>query len=271
MSGLYDQIGEDALRAAVREFHDRLFADPILCFIFAGTDKERLTQKEWEFTAKMLGGPVKYTGRTLKAAHSSSLILEGHFYRRLRILEQTLIDQHVAPEVREAWLSHTLSLQPTLKKAITRSLLPKRFELFVGTAEQRERWRTQGMEKTLRSIWDWVLLKAPEAADYTASEVEQCFQMMLKAVTERLVHFEFESAVSALVVFIEYVVHPQHAVLPASRQILRELTVGLTSFAPRLSEALWELIGEEGLVYDQSFPTYDSRRAADSAAETGTA
>src|SRR5690606_26133645 len=81
-------------------------------FLFIGKDRKRLIEKELEFTASFLGADIRYTGRPMREAHARSPIMGGHFDRRLRILEETLADHAVDPEVREAWIRHTLALRP---------------------------------------------------------------------------------------------------------------------------------------------------------------
>jgi hemoglobin len=112
MTKLYDKIGGDALRAVITDFYDRVFSDVMIGFLFAGKDRQRLIDKEWEFTAHFLGADVAYTGRPIRQAHARSPILGGHFERRLRILEETMDDHGVDPEVRAAWVGHTRSLRP---------------------------------------------------------------------------------------------------------------------------------------------------------------
>lgn len=109
---LYDQIGGDKLREVIADFYTRLFHDLMIGFMFAGKDRARLVQKEWEFTANLLGGDVKYTGRPIRAAHAATPILGGHFERRLQILRETLADHDVAPDVQARWIEHTLALRP---------------------------------------------------------------------------------------------------------------------------------------------------------------
>jgi len=110
---LFDRIGGDALRAVLRDFYDRVFADPMIGFLFAGKNRERLIQKEWEMTARILGASeIAYTGRPMPEAHARSPILGGHFERRLHLLAETLADHGVDPEVRRVWLEHTRSLRP---------------------------------------------------------------------------------------------------------------------------------------------------------------
>lgn len=112
VSAVFDKIGGDALRAVIVDFYDRVFADVMIGFLFAGKDKQRLIDKEWELAAVMLGAPdVRYTGRPIRAAHAASPILGGHFERRLQILRDTMADHDVDPEVQEVWLRHSLALR----------------------------------------------------------------------------------------------------------------------------------------------------------------
>ncbi len=108
---LFDRIGGDALRAVIRDFYDRLFADVMIGYMFAGRNKERFIAKEWELVAALLGGGVRYTGRPLPEAHGAHAIAGGHFDRRLQILRETLADRQVDADVQAAWIAHTLALR----------------------------------------------------------------------------------------------------------------------------------------------------------------
>jgi hemoglobin len=108
---LFDQIGGDALRAVIEDFYDRVLSDVMIGFLFIGKDRQRLVDKEWEFTAGLLGGSVRYTGRPIREAHAASPIMGGHFDRRLQILKDVMADHDVDAEVRDAWVAHTNSLR----------------------------------------------------------------------------------------------------------------------------------------------------------------
>lgn len=110
-SSLYQQIGEDALREVIRDFYSRVLADVMIGFLFIGKDRQRLIDKEFEFTAKFLGADIRYTGKPMREAHARTPIMGGHFDRRLQILKETLADHDVPAEVREAWIGHTLALR----------------------------------------------------------------------------------------------------------------------------------------------------------------
>jgi hemoglobin len=111
MTSFFDQIGGDELRAVIADFYDRLFADVMIGFLFTGKDKQRLIDREWELTAGLLGGPVRYTGRPIREAHAAVPILGGHFDRRLQILRETIADHGLPDAARDAWLAHGQALR----------------------------------------------------------------------------------------------------------------------------------------------------------------
>jgi hemoglobin len=108
---LYAKIGPLALRAVMCDFYARVFDDVMIGFLFAGKDRQHLIEREWEFTAHLLGADVAYTGRPMRAAHARSPIFGGHFERRLQILRNVLRDHQVDPEVATVWIDHQVSLR----------------------------------------------------------------------------------------------------------------------------------------------------------------
>jgi len=111
-SSLFERLGgEPVLRAIIERFVDRLFDDLMIGYLFRAADRERVKAKEFEFAAQHLGAPVAYTGRVIKEAHRAHRITGGQFMRRLQILKETLAAFRVPPEVSDAWVAHTLSLQ----------------------------------------------------------------------------------------------------------------------------------------------------------------
>lgn len=111
---LFAKIGEVKLRAVMTDFYARIFSDVMIGFLFAGKSRQHLIDREYEFTAKLLGGDVAYTGRPMRTAHAKSPIFGGHFERRLQILRETLRDHAVDPDVQRVWIDHTLALRPQI-------------------------------------------------------------------------------------------------------------------------------------------------------------
>lgn len=109
---LFDEMGgETMLGMVVDRFIDRVFADAMIGFFFAGADRKRIKEKEYELAAATLGANVRYTGQPVAAAHRRHPIQTGHFARRLEILRQTLLEFQVPTQVMQHWLAHNEQLR----------------------------------------------------------------------------------------------------------------------------------------------------------------
>ncbi len=134
------------------------------------------------------------------------------------------------------------------------------YELFIGPPEESSEWSDRGIEgmyRFLRRAWNWVLGAAPDAAGTIASEVAQPLHIMLKNVGERLESFRFNTAISAMMEFLNAVTKPEVADKPIGRDTLRAFLIALAPFAPHTAEELWERLGEDGSIFRQRFPAYD--------------
>ena len=117
-SSLFDEMGgEPALLRVLRTFYDRLFDDPMVGFLFDGKDKEKLIEHQLWFTARFLGGPSRYEGRSLPDAHAALPLLKGHFDRRHQILREVLEEHRVPEAVRDEWLRVDQSLRTAVIKS----------------------------------------------------------------------------------------------------------------------------------------------------------
>lgn len=115
---LYDDIGgEVALRRVLRTLYDRLFDDTMIGFFFAGKDKDKLIEHQLWFTARFLGGPNHYDGRSLPDAHAALPIMPAHFDRRHQILREVLEQESVPQAARDEWLRVDQSLRHALVKS----------------------------------------------------------------------------------------------------------------------------------------------------------
>jgi hemoglobin len=77
---IYEAIGGDtALAAVVDDFYGRVLADPELAGFFAGTNMTRLKGRQVEFFSAALGGPVPYSGASMRDAHRGRGIGQRHF------------------------------------------------------------------------------------------------------------------------------------------------------------------------------------------------
>ena len=108
---LHARLPPERLRAVIADFYDRVFADVMIGYMFAGKDKQRLIDLEVELTSRFLGAPQRYTGRPMREAHAALKIFGGQFDRRLQILKNTLRDHAIDPDVVDAWIDHQIALR----------------------------------------------------------------------------------------------------------------------------------------------------------------
>ncbi len=106
--------GEEALAALVRAFVERMAADFVVGFHFAGKDLDRVVYRETELAASHLSGIPRYGGRGLGEVHAPLRIHRGHFRRRLHLLRATLRDHGVPEDVAERWIAHDAALEDVI-------------------------------------------------------------------------------------------------------------------------------------------------------------
>ncbi|SEH50518.1 hemoglobin [Mycolicibacterium rutilum] len=80
MTSIYDRIGgHEALETVVDDFYRRVLDDDQLRGFFSGTHMPRLKGKQVEFFAAALGGPLPYTGASMRQVHQGRGITMHHF------------------------------------------------------------------------------------------------------------------------------------------------------------------------------------------------
>jgi hemoglobin len=96
--------GEEKLRNIVRDFIQRVYRDPIIGFFFTKIDQAQLIEREYEYAAQHLGADIAYQGRPIGRTHRPHRINLGQFHRRLWILQKTLEDHLIPPDIAASWL-----------------------------------------------------------------------------------------------------------------------------------------------------------------------
>jgi hemoglobin len=103
MSTLYERIGgHEAVFATVNSLYDKIMADEALSPYFAHLDMQAQVDKQVAFLTMAFGGPSRYSGRDLRAAHSQ-LVKRGlgdqHFDAVAYHLKTALEELAVPPEL----------------------------------------------------------------------------------------------------------------------------------------------------------------------------
>jgi hemoglobin len=112
---IYERIGGGtAVAAVVDDFYRRVLADPALAPYFEDVDLSRLKAHQRAFVGVALGGPERYDGRAMAAAHQHLRITGDAFDQ---------VVQHLAGAL------GGVGVEPSTIQAIAGKLLPLRDEI----------------------------------------------------------------------------------------------------------------------------------------------
>lgn len=101
---LYERIGgEPAVDAAVDKFYEKVLADDRIKDFFVAVDMDRQRGKQKLFLTYAFGGPVNYSGKSMRAAHAKLVseqgLNHGHFVAVAENLQATLEDLGVPEDL----------------------------------------------------------------------------------------------------------------------------------------------------------------------------
>ncbi len=111
---LYQQLGDDLLRALITEFYRRATVDGIIGHFFFNHDHSVLVEKQIAFSKTLLGGNSSYQGKGLREAHQQLRVRPAHFDRRQRIMQAVLRDFEVDEGISRQWLALEHRLRPLI-------------------------------------------------------------------------------------------------------------------------------------------------------------
>ena len=142
--------------------------------------------------------------------------------------------------------------------------------MFMGDFKVGGDWNDEGIKGISRfqnRVWRLVKEWAPRICDDKSSETEvnptinRVMHHTIKEVTKDIENFEFNTAISRLMEFVNSLYQ-----FTADRSAVNTAFLGkaldtliklIGPFAPHLSEELWELLGNKESVFDQILPTHD--------------
>lgn len=130
------------------------------------------------------------------------------------------------------------------------------YEMFLGPVEMSKPWDTKGIEgvhRFLRKLWRLFFdeLKGKVWTDEKATPAElKVLHKTIKKIEGDTENFSFNTAVSAFMVCVNELTELKCN----KKEILSQLLVLLTPYAPHISEELWHELGNEGSVLDANYP-----------------
>ncbi|WP_316818826.1 leucine--tRNA ligase [Pedobacter nyackensis] len=134
------------------------------------------------------------------------------------------------------------------------------YEMFLGPLEQSKPWNTNGIEgvfKFLRKFWrlfhneNWTF----HVSDSVPAKAElKALHKIIKKVQDDVERFSFNTSVSSFMIAVNELTDLKCK----NRQVLEDLVVVLSPYAPHICEELWVLLGHDaGTLSYTPYPTFN--------------
>lgn len=133
------------------------------------------------------------------------------------------------------------------------------YEMFLGPLEQSKPWDTNGIDgvhRFMKKLWqlfyqNGVLSVSDDAPP--SKEALKSLHKLIKKVSQDIENFSFNTSVSAFMICVNELT----AMQCNHKEILSDLIITLTPFAPHIAEELWHLLGHTNSVCDAQWVQYN--------------
>jgi leucyl-tRNA synthetase len=145
------------------------------------------------------------------------------------------------------------------------------YEMFLGPIDQSKPWDTKGIEgvhRFLKKLWrlffpEGTTPLSKSLGEGAGGEVLKVLHRTIKKIEEDTERFSYNTAVSAFMVCVNELTDLKCH----KREILEQLLILLTPYAPHVAEELWQLLGNNGSILDASYPTFNPAYLVESTKE----
>lgn len=138
------------------------------------------------------------------------------------------------------------------------------YEMFIGAFDLSAAWSQEGVKGCRRfmdRVWKLKDMMKDEA-DYSA-ELETKMHQTIKKVSLDYENMKYNTAIATMM----SLVNEFYRIGSVTRGEFKTLLVLLNPVAPHITEELWELIGEQGRIYQQTWPVYDEEKTIEDTVE----
>jgi leucyl-tRNA synthetase len=140
------------------------------------------------------------------------------------------------------------------------------YEMFLGPLEQAKPWDTKGINGVhnfLRKLWRLYVSNGEVIVTDGAPSKEslKTLHKTIKKVEEDLERFSFNTGVSSFMICVNELTDQNCH----SREVLEQLVILLSPYAPHIAEELWTKLGKEaGTISFAEFPVFDAGHLVES-------
>ncbi|HTC01630.1 MAG TPA: class I tRNA ligase family protein, partial [Ferruginibacter sp.] len=135
------------------------------------------------------------------------------------------------------------------------------YEMFLGPVEQSKPWDTKGIEgvhRFLRKLWRLFNddIKGKVWTDEKATDAElKILHRTIKKIEEDTERFSFNTAVSTFMICVNELAEAKCS----KKEILQQVLILLTPYAPHIAEELWHQLGNTTNIIDAAYPIFDGK------------
>lgn len=140
------------------------------------------------------------------------------------------------------------------------------YEMFLGPVEISKPWDTKGIEgvhRFLKKLWRLFYddLKGKVWNEDKATDAElKVLHKTIKKIEEDTERFSFNTGVSTFMICVNEL----SDLKCHKKEILEQVLILLTPYAPHISEELWNLLGNSGSILDAGFPKFEAKYVTES-------
>jgi leucyl-tRNA synthetase len=135
------------------------------------------------------------------------------------------------------------------------------YEMFLGPVEISKPWDTKGIEgvhRFLKKLWRLFYddIKGKVWNEDKANDAElKVLHKTIKKIEEDTERFSFNTGVSTFMIAVNELTDLKCS----KKEILEQLLILLTPYAPHVSEELWSALGNTGSILDAGFPRFEEK------------
>lgn len=134
------------------------------------------------------------------------------------------------------------------------------YEMFIGPFDQVAMWSEESLMGVYRFVNKvYALFKKVYKDELPLEKDLRMMHKCIKDVSERIDQMKFNTAVSALMTYVNYLTDKEK-IAPELYETLLRL---MCPFTPHLSEEMWARMGHSTLLVKESWPVFDARLAED--------
>ncbi|MGE8206264.1 leucine--tRNA ligase [Heyndrickxia sp. NPDC080065] len=144
------------------------------------------------------------------------------------------------------------------------------YEMFMGPLDASIAWSTNGLDgarRFLDRVWRLLIEEdgqiSSKVQDGNSEILEKVYHQTVKKVTEDYKNLGFNTAISQMMVFINEAYKAD--VLP--KEYIEGFVKLLSPICPHIAEELWSMLGHQGTITYQAWPTFDEAKLVDAEVE----